>query len=48
MSTRMEERARARARLQGLDGIRGLAALFVVLHHCWLLCIPYLPTAILP
>src|SRR5687767_10657235 len=25
------------ARLGGLDGIRGLAALFVVLHHCWLL-----------
>ena len=24
-------------RLVGLDGIRGLAALFVMLHHCWLL-----------
>jgi peptidoglycan/LPS O-acetylase OafA/YrhL len=27
----------ARGRLAGLDGIRGLAALFVVLHHCWLM-----------
>lgn len=26
-----------RGRLAGLDGIRGLAALFVVLHHCWLM-----------
>jgi peptidoglycan/LPS O-acetylase OafA/YrhL len=26
-----------RARVLGLDGIRGLAALFVVVHHCWLL-----------
>lgn len=24
-------------RVVGLDGIRGLAALYVVLHHCWLL-----------
>jgi peptidoglycan/LPS O-acetylase OafA/YrhL len=24
-------------RLPGLDGVRGIAALFVVLHHCWLL-----------
>ncbi|MFI0423387.1 acyltransferase family protein [Spongiactinospora sp. 9N601] len=29
--------ADGRARLAGLDGIRGLAALFVVLHHCRLL-----------
>jgi peptidoglycan/LPS O-acetylase OafA/YrhL len=27
----------ARGRLAGLDGLRGLAALFVVLHHCWLM-----------
>jgi peptidoglycan/LPS O-acetylase OafA/YrhL len=26
-----------RGRVAGLDGIRGLAALYVVLHHCWLL-----------
>lgn len=32
-----------RARLAGLDGIRGLAALFVVLHHCWLLSFPGFP-----
>ena len=25
------------ARVAGLDGLRGLAALFVVVHHCWLL-----------
>ena len=24
-------------RVEGLDGIRGLAALYVVVHHCWLL-----------
>ncbi|ETK34330.1 acyltransferase family protein [Microbispora sp. ATCC PTA-5024] len=36
--------ARARpTRLAGLDGIRGLAALFVVLHHCWLLSYPGFP-----
>jgi peptidoglycan/LPS O-acetylase OafA/YrhL len=32
-----------RARLVGLDGIRGLAALFVVLHHCWLSAFPGYP-----
>ncbi|MBO3746970.1 acyltransferase [Streptosporangiaceae bacterium NEAU-GS5] len=32
-----------RRRLVGLDGIRGLAALFVVLHHCWLLSYPGFP-----
>src|SRR5947208_2937066 len=26
-----------RRRVAGLDGLRGLAALFVVLHHCWLM-----------
>jgi peptidoglycan/LPS O-acetylase OafA/YrhL len=30
-------------RLSGLDGIRGLAALFVVLHHCWLMSFPGFP-----
>lgn len=30
-------------RLAGLDGVRGLAALFVVLHHCWLLSFPGYP-----
>ncbi|MGR6912929.1 acyltransferase family protein [[Actinomadura] parvosata] len=34
---------RARFRLDGLDGIRGLAALFVVLHHCRLLSFPGFP-----
>lgn len=34
---------RERGRLSGLDGIRGLAALFVVLHHCWLLSFPGFP-----
>ncbi len=33
----------AGGRLVGLDGIRGLAALFVVLHHCWLLSYPGYP-----
>ncbi len=32
-------------RLIGLDGIRGLAALFVMLHHCWLLSFPGYPRA---
>ena len=35
--------ARPASRLHGLDGIRGLAALFVVLHHCWLLSFPGYP-----
>lgn len=30
-------------RLAGLDGVRGLAALYVVLHHCWLLSFPGYP-----
>ena len=40
---RPRERAPA-ARLHGLDGIRGVAALFVVLHHCWLLSFPGYPS----
>jgi peptidoglycan/LPS O-acetylase OafA/YrhL len=35
--------ARAAPRLAGLDGIRGIAALFVVLHHCWLRAFPGFP-----
>jgi peptidoglycan/LPS O-acetylase OafA/YrhL len=31
------------ARVPGLDGIRGLAALYVVVHHCWLLSFPGYP-----
>jgi peptidoglycan/LPS O-acetylase OafA/YrhL len=37
------EPSRSRVRLAGLDGIRGLAALFVVLHHCWLMSFPGFP-----
>ncbi|GAA4225314.1 peptidoglycan/LPS O-acetylase OafA/YrhL [Streptosporangium album] len=32
-----------RGRLAGLDGIRGVAALFVMVHHCWLLSFPGYP-----
>jgi peptidoglycan/LPS O-acetylase OafA/YrhL len=32
-----------RVRLAGLDGIRGLAALFVLVHHCWLMSFPGYP-----
>jgi peptidoglycan/LPS O-acetylase OafA/YrhL len=32
-------------RLVGLDGIRGFAALFVVLHHCYLMAFPTYPVA---
>ena len=30
-------------RVRGLDGIRGLTALYVVVHHCWLLSFPGYP-----
>ena len=33
----------SRRRLIGLDGIRGLAALFVVLHHCYITSFPGFP-----
>ncbi|MEV8634655.1 acyltransferase [Streptosporangium sp. NPDC051023] len=32
-------------RLAGLDGIRGVAALFVMLHHCWLMAFPGFPVS---
>ncbi|GLW08798.1 hypothetical protein Misp01_39280 [Microtetraspora sp. NBRC 13810] len=34
----------AGGRLAGLDGVRGIAALFVVLHHCWLMSFPGFPS----
>jgi peptidoglycan/LPS O-acetylase OafA/YrhL len=40
---RAQAPARATTRLDGLDGIRGLAATFVVLHHCWLLAFASYP-----
>jgi peptidoglycan/LPS O-acetylase OafA/YrhL len=47
--TRVEEqqtpvRAPDRGRLSGLDGLRGFAALYVLLGHCWLLSYPGFPT----
>ena len=47
--TRVEEqqtpvRAPDRGRLSGLDGMRGFAALYVLLGHCWLLSYPGFPT----
>ncbi|WP_436530936.1 acyltransferase family protein [Actinoplanes sp. HUAS TT8] len=30
-------------RVAGLDGLRGLLALYVVVHHCWLVCFPGYP-----
>lgn len=39
----MTSTARPRTRISGLDGIRGLAALFVVVHHCFLVSFPGYP-----
>ena len=36
-------RAPDRGRLSGLDGLRGFAALYVLLGHCWLLSYPGFP-----
>ncbi|WP_275293223.1 acyltransferase [Amycolatopsis sp. La24] len=41
--TGTEPEKTARARLSGLDGLRGIAALFVVLHHCRLFAYPGFP-----
>lgn len=38
-------RPQRRARVPGLDGIRGLAALYVVVHHCYLASFPGFPRA---
>ncbi len=42
MSTTMQ--SDSRTRLPGLEGVRGIAALYVVLHHCHLLSFPGFPT----
>jgi peptidoglycan/LPS O-acetylase OafA/YrhL len=38
-----ESSAVPKKRLVGLDGLRGIAALFVVLHHCYLMSFPGYP-----
>lgn len=46
-----EERVNAapvRRQVSGLDGFRGLAALYVVLFHCWLYTFPGYPNSLAP
>ncbi|MFI1991996.1 acyltransferase family protein [Actinoplanes sp. NPDC020271] len=37
MTVTARQHPRADHRIPGLDGLRGLAALYVLVHHCWLL-----------